>query len=86
MTVQELIERLQTADPDAEVLLAQQPNWPLRFTIHGVATGADLAGETECSEHGHYSCDECASAVVYIVEGDQPDHPYAPVEAWAAAR
>lgn len=89
MNVSQLIERLQDLDPNSEVLLAHQPSWPLQFTVAGVAASDDIAGESECDDHGHYSCDDCASqepGVVYIVEGDHPDHPYAPRAAWEVAQ
>ncbi|WP_159623365.1 hypothetical protein [Ruania rhizosphaerae] len=86
MTVEELIEKLQECDPGAEVLLAHQPNWPLQFQVGGVASGEDIAGETECDEHHDYNCDECAEPVVYLVDGDHPGHPYAPRAAWTVAR
>lgn len=88
LTVAELIERLATCDPDAEVLLAVQPGWPMQHQIMGVATAEDIAGETACDDHDAFNCDECEalSAVVYLVEGDHPEHPYAPHAAWAVAR
>lgn len=86
MTVRDLIDRLEDLDPDAEILLAHQPSWPLQFTLAGVAAGEDVAGDVECEEHGDYNCDECAdSGVVYLVEGNHPDHPYAPRAVWNVA-
>jgi hypothetical protein len=35
-TVRDLIARLEEEDPDAPVRLGFQPNWPLKFGIHGV--------------------------------------------------
>lgn len=36
MTVAELIELLEGADPEAEVRMAIQPSWPLQFEIKSV--------------------------------------------------
>jgi hypothetical protein len=48
MTVQELIDELETCDGDAEVRFLAQPSWPFEYTIAGVveATGQpeDLSG------------------------------------------
>lgn len=89
MNVRDLIERLQDCDPTAEVLLAHQPSWPLQFQVRGIASSEDLAMDTECGDHGHYNCDDCAAAngepVVYPVEGGHPAHPYAPRAAWDVA-
>lgn len=38
MTVQELIQELEQYPDDMEVLLAQQPTWPLEYSIHGVVS------------------------------------------------
>ena len=88
MNVSELIERLHDCDPEAEVLLAHQPSWPLQFTLRGVAASEDIAGASECEEHGYYDCSDCADigeTVVYLVEGSHPDHPYAPRAAFEVA-
>lgn len=72
MTVQELLELLEDADPNAEVRLATQPSWPLAFELAGVAEPDD---------------DEMPAGVVWLVTGDHPeDTPYAPEAAWSAAR
>jgi hypothetical protein len=89
MSVRDLIERLQDCDPEAEVLLAHQPSWPLQFEVRGVASSEDIAMSAECNGHGDYNCDDCVAAkgepVVYLVEGGHPDHPYAPRAAWDVA-
>lgn len=90
MNISELIERLEEIaehQPDAEVLMAQQPSWPMQTTVLGVVTTDDLADEEPCDEHGDYHCDECKpeQVVVYLVEGDHPaDSPYAPRGCWDA--
>lgn len=89
MNVNELIERLQDCDPEAEVMLATQPGWPLAYHLSGVATADDIAGETRCEAHESYSCDEDAcrdESIVWLVEGGQRyDQPYAPSSAWSVA-
>jgi hypothetical protein len=41
MTVQELIELLETVTSDAEVRRAHQPSWPLAFHFRGMADPTD---------------------------------------------
>jgi hypothetical protein len=90
MIVSELIELLQDADPEAEVLVAHQPGWPLQHTVHGVYDAADH--EQACDEHDAYECDECDSPPVndhvYLVASDSHPEagPYAPRDAWDGAR
>lgn len=87
MTVQELIGLLEDLDPEAEVLMAHQPSYPLQFTVRGVYNPQD--GEIACDAHDNYDCQECPPKepenVVYIVEGEHPAMPYGPREAWDAA-
>lgn len=87
MTVEDLLELLAEMPRDAEVRPATQPNWPMQAAVHGVTSGAALAGETDCPEHRHYACDECQNPnVVWITEGSQiSDSPYAPSGVWNAA-
>ena len=89
MIVSELISLLEDADPDAEILLAHQPGWPLQFHLLSVYDAAD--DEPRCTAHEVINCDECEppepNTSVYIVEGDHPsDTPYAPRSCWDAAR
>lgn len=94
LTVSALIERLSECDPEAEVRLATQPNWPLQYHLAGVATSEDIAMDSRCEAHEFYNCEDCAEsrlggqgAVVYLVEGGQHyDQPYAPRAAWDVAR
>ena len=88
MIVSQLIELLEDADPDATVMLAHQPRWPLRFHVAGVYDASD--DSQPCDEHDNVDCDECDGGEpdlnVYIVEGDHPsDTPYAPRSAWENA-
>ncbi len=57
MTVAELIEELKYIDQDAEVRLAQQPNWPFEYEIDSVVEVNGLNDDEE--------------SVVYIGEGSQ---------------
>lgn len=76
MKVSELIELLEEQDPDAEVLVMSQANWPFECAIAGVATrdeilraDADERDEDDerddCLEPGAHRND------VFIVEGEQ---------------
>jgi len=80
MTVDELIERLEEISDgeglgDAEVLIAVQPTWPLQSTVRGVAISTQLPGDADDDVEDDQD-DE--PAVVWLVEGAQCEHPYAP--------
>lgn len=74
MNVRTMITLLEQADPDAEVLLATQPEWPLQFHVSGAVNTDDLLDE----EPG-----EDWAPAVYLVAGEQPAHPYAPRTLWS---
>ena len=42
MKVSELIELLEEQDPDAEVLVMSQPNWPFELGLAGVTTREEM--------------------------------------------
>ena len=42
MKVKELMEVLKDLEPDAQVLIASQPNWPFEIELSGVVTRAEL--------------------------------------------
>lgn len=88
MNITELIEiltEMAESNPEAEVRLATQPNWPLAFHVGGVASTDDLAEYRldndepgQCKEHDEYHCHECLKRelvddqegdVVWLVEG-----------------
>lgn len=72
MNVQDLMDMLSGMDPNAEVRLATQPEWPLAFELAGVAEPDD---------------DEMPEGVVWLVTGNHPqDTPYAPEAAWSVAQ
>jgi hypothetical protein len=83
MTVQQLRDLLEDCDPEAEVLLAHQPSWPLQFTVRGVYAPEPFDPTDPINEG--VEPPEDRGNVVYIVEGSQPFYPYAPREAWDAA-
>lgn len=77
MTVAELMEILESADPEAEVRLAMQPSYPLQHRVRGVVTRDDL--ESEAVEEEDFDEMEKFDGIVWIVEGGQVyDEPYLP--------
>lgn len=79
MTLEQLIERLQDlvedgVDPSAEVRIAMQPNWPLQSSVRDVFPSDDLLVDDPEDEPS----DDTPAPVVWIVEGSQCPHPYAP--------
>jgi len=74
MTIQELIDRLQDFDPNAEVRLMTQENWPFQNSIRGICDARDLRDEDEC-DCAEAKCPCCnpdePDEVAYIVEGSQ---------------
>jgi hypothetical protein len=78
MTVQMLIELLAECEPDTEVRLAYQPNWPLQAAVAGIATTDDLGTQPDDVPP--------IGEVVWLVAGDEPaDSPYAPTRLWDLA-
>lgn len=76
MKVSELIELLEEQDPDAEVLVMSQPNWPFELGISGVTTRdemlrADAEERDEDDERAERLDPGTARNDVFIVEGDQ---------------
>lgn len=67
MTINEMIETLKDLaeefGEDAEVRLAQQPNWPFEYSIGGIV-GVDLSEDEEEE-------DDQKEKIVYIGEGRQ---------------
>lgn len=55
MIVEELIEKLQECDPDAEVRFASQPKWPFEYSIDG-AHECDLRGLSVSEMDEIYEC------------------------------
>ena len=98
MNVGRLIELLQDCDPEAEVRIMMQENWPFECVIDGVATRDEFsAAECDCdhrfSEPHEESCpageepeygDGLEANDVFIVEGRQ--ERYGNKDAWAISR
>ncbi len=76
MTVQELIDRLQEFNPDAEVRLMTQEQWPFENDIVGLCDSRELHEKVnnECG-CGKDDCPDCnpgeVEEVIFIVEGRQ---------------
>ena len=79
MKVSELIELLEEQDPDAEVFLAMQENWPFECAIQGLTTREEIL-RADCDEDEDDEDDDaeeprlergCAKNDVFIVEGEQ---------------
>jgi hypothetical protein len=93
-TVDRLIERLQEISEeghgDSEIRLATQPNYPLRYTLAGVAAPADLQleGNEDGDEDSRPDQDgNTPASYVWLAEGSHDDRPYdVPREVWEAAR
>lgn len=73
MKVSELIELLSECDPDATVMIGQQPAWPFENAIDGIAVRADFAkaGDKDDEADAGDSEDRKRANDVFIVEGAQ---------------
>ena len=76
MKVKELIDILEEQDPDAEVLIMSQQNWPFENGVHGVTVRSEMDGEDEDGENEDgpdttAARDGRATNDVFIVEGSQ---------------
>jgi hypothetical protein len=90
MKVSELIELLEEQDPDAEVLVMMQRNWPFECALAGVTTREEmLRADAEEREAEGDAANEprlesgTAKSDVFIVEGDQ--FRYGSNTAWSVA-
>jgi hypothetical protein len=83
MKVSELIEILEEMDPDANVLIMSQENWPFENAVYGVTVREEFLGE-DAEEDGD-DADESSGAPsdVFIVEGSQLR--YGSKSAWRVA-
>ena len=78
MKVKELIDILEQQDPDAEVLIMSQQNWPFENGVYGVTVRSEVDGNDE-DEDGEKedgadttaARDGRATNDVFIVEGTQ---------------
>ena len=75
MKVSELIELLEDQDPDAEVMIMSQENWPFENAVAGVAVREEfVADDEDCDEdEGEEPRYEKGTAPndVFLVEGQQ---------------
>jgi hypothetical protein len=83
MKVRELMELLEKHDPNAEVCMVTQPNWPIEYAVAGVAVRCDLFDADVEPGTEQYEDGTCASDVV-LVEGRWLRYGHR--TAWAAAR
>jgi hypothetical protein len=88
MKVSELIEILEDMDPDAQVLIMSQENWPFENAVAGVALREEMVEEDEDlddeeREEPEYERGTAANDV-FIVEGRQLR--YGSKAAWDALR
>jgi hypothetical protein len=89
MKVSELIELLEEQDPDAEVLVMMQQNWPFECSLAGVTTREEML-RADRDEDGDGDEDEeprlergTAKNDVFLVEGEQLR--YGSKTAWSVA-
>jgi hypothetical protein len=76
MKVSELIELLEEQDPDAEVLVMMQKNWPFECSLAGVTTRDEMLRADERDEDDGEQVEPriesgTAKSDVFLVEGEQ---------------
>jgi hypothetical protein len=88
MKVHELIEILESMDPDATVLMATQRSYPFENTLHGLVARCDVTDpdEDDDQDEGPFDCAPAGprSSDVLLLEGEQLRYGIA--AAWDAAR
>ncbi len=98
MNVRDLIERLEDEDPNAEVRMMCQQQWPFEYSIYGICSSSQLVEEDESEEedeeelpHDHMLVDRHPGTgitekpkCVFLVEGSQLS--YGNKNAWEVAR
>ena len=68
MKVRDLMELLEEQDPDAEVCMVTQPNWPMEYAVAGVAVRSELFdADVEPATEGY--ADGTSANDVVLVEG-----------------
>jgi len=84
MKVSELIELLEEQDPDAEVILQSQSNWPFEVALAGITTRDEvLRADGDDDDDGAELEPGLARSDVFLVEGEQLR--YGSKTAWAVA-
>lgn len=90
MKVSELIELLEEQDPDAEVLVMMQQNWPFECSLAGVTTREEMF-RADRDEDGDGDDDDneeprlergTAKSDVFLVEGNSSATARRPRGAW----
>lgn len=76
MKVSELIELLEEQDPDADVLVMMQKNWPFECSLAGVTTRDEMLRADERDEDDGEQVEPriesgTAKSDVFLVEGEQ---------------
>ena len=71
MKVKELMDVLKDLEPDAQVLIASQPNWPFEIELSGVVTRAECDAPDEDGVAVDDAFDAEALAVGEAVDGGQ---------------
>jgi hypothetical protein len=85
MKVKDLIAILEDCNPDADVLLASQPNWPFEYALRGVAVRESMEEREQDEEDAPAgSADGGRPSDVLLVEGQQLR--YGSRAAWDVAR
>jgi hypothetical protein len=64
MKVKELIQALESYEPDAEVLMATQPSWPFENRVFGVVSREEMSPDAPPPHDG-------ANTDVLLLEGTQ---------------
>lgn len=67
MTVQELITELEQMNPDAEVRIASQPEWPFEYDVEQIRE----ISRDDCNPDEPMPMADDEPSVVYIAEGRQ---------------
>jgi hypothetical protein len=88
MKVRELQEMLEGYDPDDEIRVATQPNYPIAVELVGVTDTMKII-EAECDFYPNddvFEAEfEARGQVIWLVTGSSPyDQPYAPRACWEA--
>jgi hypothetical protein len=85
MTVEDLMTILEDMDPEAEVVMVFQRNWPLEYSLGGVALRSDIDGEDDGDAPARQRRpEEGAPNDVILVEGSH--QRYGNRDAWEVAR
>ena len=74
MTVEELIEILEDMDPDAEVLLVHQRQWPFECSLAGVTTREEVVGPDGEEDPGRdlaWNSPPRRGSDIFLLEGEQ---------------